>query len=410
MFNSLYQGNMSLHATRLSRNSFPLPGNKGSGVGSLSSGAVQFINNIKSTSSALSGAIRELSGSAFSMRTVNSSNTEAMTVNYTGNKPNSFTSMSVKIDQTAAAQRNEGTSLTSKDTYAGTTGKNEFSVQVGSKTTNLSVNVSATDTNRDVQQKMAEAINNAGIGVKASVVTDSLTNSSLLRIESTTTGTDPKNSFTVSDISGDMVENIGANEVKQEGRDAIYSVNGGPERTSQSNTVYLGNGVNATFLKASEDDITISKSKDMGYAIGQVEKMVSSYNSLFSESAQRLDDHKSQNLASRMLNTSKTYKSSLSNIGVDFDSSGRMTIDKEKLNKAAESGKLEQFFTENRNRNYGFTNQLGRLADNVNRNTSNYVSSSQFGSALGENFSYSSFGDLIQYNYLSAGSIFDFLL
>jgi len=138
--------------------------------------------------------------------------------------------------------------------------------------------------------------------------------------------------------------------------------------------------------------------------------MVKSYNNLYSEAAQKTNDFKAQNLATKMINTSKTYASSLSSIGIGFDTDGKMKIDTAQLNKAAESGKLEQFFTENSGKNYGYTNQLSRLADNVTRNTSNFVDSKLFGSSLSENFSYSGFGDLIQYNYLSAGSVLDFML
>ena len=71
MFNTLYQGNMSLHGNRLNRNQFPLPNNNGMGTGALSSGALQYINNIKSSSKALSGTLKELSGPAFSNRKIN---------------------------------------------------------------------------------------------------------------------------------------------------------------------------------------------------------------------------------------------------------------------------------------------------------------------------------------------------
>ena len=103
------------------------------------------------------------------------------------------------------------------------------------------------------------------------------------------------------------------------------------------------------------------------------------------------------------------YSGSLSNIGIGFDNDGKMTLDKQRLGQAAENGRLERFFTENSGRNFGFTNQLGRLADNVNRNTSNFVSGNMFGSNLSENFAYTSFGDMIQYNFLSIGSLFDFM-
>ena len=410
MINTLYQGNMALNANKLNRTLFPLPGNSGQGTGSLSAGMVQYINDIKSSSKALKSSINELSGPAFSNRAIYSSNTDVMTVNYTGNKPGSVAPMSVRIDQTAAGQLNEGKSLGAKDAYEGETGTNKFSIEMGGKTTELTINVKEGDTNKDVQQKMADAINKAGIGVKATLETDSKSGASTLSVESKNTGDDPKNSFTISDVTGDLAAKTGVDEVTREGRNAQYSVNGGPVRTSRSNTVSLGSGVTATFKKASEEEVKVSRGKDMNYAIGQVGSLVKNYNDLYAESAKRNNDPKSQNLASRMVSISGTYTKSLSNIGIGFDTSGRMTIDEKKLNEAAESGALERFFTQNRGRNYGFANQLGRLADNVQRNTSNFVSSSQFGNLLGENFSYSSYGDLIQYNFLSAGSIMDFML
>ena len=408
MFNTMYQGNMALYNNKLNKSLFP--NMQAQGQNSLAADSVKFVTNVKASSKALSGTLKDLSGPAFSNKTMVSSNTDVMTVNYTGNKPTGINPMKVKVDQIAAGQQNEGASLNAKDAFGGTTGINSFTIEKGGKTTQINVNVKAGDTNKDVQQKMADEINKSGVGLKATVVNDEKTNTSMLKIESTTTGSDPKNSFTITDKTGDLVARMDANNVAKEGQDAKYSINGGATRTSQSNTVNLGNGINATFNKASGEEVTISRGQDMGFAVKQVENLVKNYNDLYSEAAQRTGDLKSQSLATRMINTSKTYSASLSSIGIGFDNDGRMTIDAKKLNQVAESGKLEQFFTENSGKNYGFTNQLSRLADNVTRNTSNFVSGSQFGSSLSENFAYSSFGDLIQYNFLSVGSVLDFMM
>lgn len=409
LYNTLLQGNLAMQSNKLNRSLFPFPNNNGSGQGALGAGGVQYVNNIKSASKELGGAIRELSGSAFSQRTMTSSDTDIMSVKFSGNRPNSVSPMSVKIDQTAAGQLNEGARMTASASFQGSRGTNRFTIESGGKSTQLSVNVSATDSNKDVQQKMADAINKAGIGVKASVETDSATNASILRIESTTTGSDPKNGFSIKDFTGDLVARTGANDISRQGQDAIFSVNGGPIRTSQSNTVNLGNGVSATFNKASEQAVTISQGRDMDYAKSALQSMVNSYNDLYSEAVQRTGDPKAQNLASRMVSISKTYSGSLSDLGIGFDSSGRMTIDSKKLDAAADSGRLERFFTENSGKNFGFTNQISRLADNVSRNTSSFVSSSMFGSNLSENFSYSSLGSLMQFNHLRVGSLLDFM-
>jgi hypothetical protein len=111
-----------------------------------------------------------------------------------------------------------------------------------------------------------------------------------------------------------------------------------------------------------------------------------------------------------MSNISGSFSRSLSEIGIGFDFSGRMTLDSQRLNQAAESGRLDQFFTENSGRNFGFTNQLGRLANDVSRNTSNFVSSAIFGTAQSGNFMYGNFGNPIQFNFFSPGSILDFML
>ena len=148
--------------------------------------------------------------------------------------------------------------------------------------------------------------------------------------------------------------------------------------------------------------------KDLGYAKKSVENLVKSYNDLYVESVKRSNDSKAQNLAVKMINISKTYSSSLSKIGIGFDYDGKMTIDEAKFNEALENGSVERFFTENSGKNYGFTNTLSRLADNVSRNTGNYVSKSEFYNKLTENFAYSSFGNMIQYGYYGAGLVFDY--
>ena len=408
LYNTLYQGNMAQYSNRLNKYFFPT--NQAQNPQLLSPGALQYVNNIKESSGSFSASIKELSGPAFSARTVTSSNTDTLTVNYTGNRPNSVTPMKVRVDQTAAGQLNEGARLTSNAAYERSQGTNTIAIDMGGRTTEISVNVESGDTNQAVQQRMADAINNAGLDVRATVVTDSETNVSMLRVESTVTGSNEQNGFAVRDVAGDLSAQTGANEVSRAGRDAIYSVNGGETRTSQSNTVNLGNGVSATFRQASAEAVTIAPTRDTSVARNAVEDMVRGYNDLFSAAVQNTDDPRAQSLASRLMSTSSTYSRALSEVGIGFDSSGRMTIDEDRMNQAQESGRLERFFTENSGRNYGFTNQMSRLADNVSRNTSNFVSTAAFGNSLYDSFAYSSFGDLIQYNFLGVGSIMDFML
>ena len=406
LYNSIYQNNMALYNNKLTKSLFPA--NKAQDKETLGSSAIGYITNLESASKDLSTTLKGLSGSAFSDRTMTSSNSDVMSVSYTGNKANTLSPMTVKIDQLAAGQQNEGTKMNSAAAYEGSTGTNQFSIETGGKTTQLSINVSAGDSNQKVQQKMADAINNAGIGVKATVETDTKNNTSALKTESVKTGSDTKNGFAIKDDKGGLVAQTGANTVTQKGQDAIYSVNGGASRTSQTNTVDMGNGISATFKKASEDAVTISKGQNLDSAKSAVESMVKSFNDLFSTAAERTGDPKSQRLASSMTNISSVYASSLSNIGIGFDNSGKMTINTQKMDQASENGALEKFFSSG-SRN-GFASQLGRLADNVSRNPGSFVSNSLFGNNMTGSFGYSSFGNTTPFNAFGSGSVLDYML
>ena len=179
-------------------------------------------------------------------------------------------------------------------------------------------------------------------------------------------------------------------------------------RNIKSASKGLGNSIqtlSGPAFKIPQDGQDGDKSK----VTAAVEDFVKNYNDLYSEAAQKLDDPKAQKLASKMVNISKTYSSSLASVGIGFDKDGKMTINKETLNTAAENGKLETFFTQNKGKNYGFTNQLANLADNVSRNTPSFVSSSVMGNSLMDSFSYSGTGRTNQYNFLNSGLLFDFL-
>jgi len=407
LYNTLFQGKVAMHNNRLSRDLFPT--NNAQGQSALGAGAMQYISEIKSAATALSGALKELSGPAFSQNTMVSSDTDVMTVKYSGNNLSSMNDIKVQVDQIAMGQLNEGARLSSSALYGGDRGTNRFTIETGGKTTQLSINVAAGDSNRDVQQKMATAINNAGIGLKATVETDSKTNMSTLRVESTNVGTADRNAFTIRDTTGNAAAMTGANDVSRERQDAIFRVNGGEAQVSQSNTVTLATGLTATLRAASEQEVSVVRGKDVNTAISAVESMARSFNNMFSAAAGNIADPKAQGLASRTINISAAYSRALSEIGISFDGSGRMLVNSQQLSRAAENGKLEQFFMENRGKNFGFTASMGRLADNVSTNTSNFVSSSSFGNSFGENFTYSGFGAMNQISAMGTGSLLDYM-
>lgn len=336
-------------------------------VGSVDYSAVNSISSLKNSSKELQSSISALqSGTAFSKNAAISSNTDAMTVSSSSSTRANAPEMKVEISQVATGQQNQGDALNAKSLAQA--GDYQVQVQVGGKSSLVSFRVNAGETNEQMQQKMASAINERNLGVKASVSTKN--GQSTLTVESSSTG-ENASSFAIRDYVGNAVSKTGTAEATREAQNAVYSVNG-KEFTSASNNVDLGNGVQATLRKATDEAITVSSGKDAKASATAVKDVLSEYNKL-------LNSADANNRLTRELSSvTKAYSSTLGRLGINVGSDGSLSVDESKLTAAAEDGRLQEFFTQDRGRSYGFSNQLNRVAGNVNRSTLNYSNSNPF--------------------------------
>jgi flagellar hook-associated protein 2 len=139
------------------------------------------------------------------------------------------------------------------------------------------VTIDLTDKPRDAQG-IADAVNGAGIGVKASVVTTS-TGDSVLQLTSAKTGV--ANGFTVTGLDADLKTAVA-------GQDATLQVGGADEDggysvTSSSNTfTNLMAGVTLTATKE-ETGVSISVASDTGGMADKIKAMVDAANAAISE-------------------------------------------------------------------------------------------------------------------------------
>jgi len=374
-----------------------------------------FVTNLKSSAAGLKSAISELrsSQSVMGQKTITTSDSAKMTVSQTGRTPpaSSVTPRSVRIEQIAAGQTNTGSAMTSSaQVDSANVGVKNIEITSGGKTSTISFEVKEGDTNKDMQDKMAAAINKANIGVKASVSADSTT--STLKIESTGTGT-AAGAFSMKDLiasgesaSGGAVAMTGTDNVERSAQNAIYYVNGWSQaRTSATNTVDLGSGMTATLKQASSDEIKINMSANTSGAVNLANKLADSYNGLF-KTARDSGGMGNDRLATRMISTSRTYSGSLSSIGISFNSSGEMTVDEDKVKKAAENGSFERFLSDGSSGSFGYLNQLSRTADDVSNNTARYTNSSALSSGTYNNM----FGNMASNSQFNAiGLLFSFM-
>jgi hypothetical protein len=341
-----------------------------------------FLSSAKLSSNQLQSSLNSLLGttkilSSFSSTPV-SSNKDLLTVKSFDNNRNLPNSLhtSIQINQAATTQRNRGTALTAGSSAVAsgfTSGAQNMRLSVGDRNFNVGFSVNAGDTNRDVQEKIAESINRQNTGVRAHVEHDSKNNTSTLILESQSAGSDYDGQlrFQLHSLTGNALERTGIGTVSRYAQNALYSINGGPELTSRTNDVDIGNGITVTLKASGTAEVTMGKNHDA--PIQDIRNMVRHFNDLLAAAEVNRSDRRTNALYNQLMNTSKSYSASLERVGIEVTAAGYLRIDETKLKSAAESGRLETFITENRDRNFGFANRMQRIAGRVDSNPSAHV-------------------------------------
>ena len=344
--------------------------------------------NIRSGAEALRGSLHSMMGigrdntSPFAAMKPTSGNTDLMTIIATdpNRLRNTNTSdFSVQVVNVAQAQRNEGANLEAAAlaTEAGfTQGANQMSLNVGGRQFDFSFNVTATDTVRDVQQRIASAVNSRNIGVSASVVFDQEAGTSALNLHSRDTGVDREGqpNFTV---SGGGVSVLGVGNITQQAENAQFRVNRGftgALQTSRSNDVNLGNGITARLHDVGDVDVTMAR--DVPSQIDSVRDMVNNFNRLMRDV--RGDDNSARRnvtrLEQQLTGLVVANAAGLERVGITVGRDGMLSINNDRLQSAAESGSLERFMTDGGTRgSFGFINRLERTVDNAIRNPASFI-------------------------------------
>jgi flagellar capping protein FliD len=164
----------------------------------------------------------------------------------------------------------------------------------------------------------------------------------------------------VKDVQGSLAQNMGVNQRTQETRDAVFTVNGGNERTSKSNNVEVARGVEATIR--SEGSTEISFRNDAGAAVSAVKELVGAINRAI-ESVKPEDGRGSARFVNDLAGMTRSFSATLDRVGIQVDrKTGTLSVDNAKLQKAAEDGSLQRVFD---GQNYGFHGRLDRISNNA---------------------------------------------
>jgi flagellar hook-associated protein 2 len=344
---------------------------------------------IQSALSNLQTAVTALTvGSAFSAEQATVTG-NGVTASVTGTAP--IGSYAITVSQLAQAQTTASAPVASASTVIGTgtltlqmgtydSSAHTFSAQSGSAPVHITI-----DSSNDTLGGIAAAINSAGAGVTASVVTDNA--GSRLVLNSSSTGAANGFSLTVADSDGNNTDTSGLSQLAfdptaaagagqnltltQPAKDAQYSVNG-LNLTSSSNAITTAiNGLTLNLTQAPATGSTlqaqVTVATDNTSVTSSVNNLVQSYNSLVKLEQSLTAYNSSTNSASVLTGDMSTIQigsqlasilggqisggtagySWLASVGIDFNRDGTLTLNSTKFANAlvANPSAVSQMFT-----------------------------------------------------------------
>lgn len=343
----------------------------------------QFAISMKENARELRNTIASLGGldeeELLNKKVAYSSNENVATAAYIGSaeQSGSAPSYDIEVDRLATPQVNMGKFLPANepaelppDTYS-------FDVRIEDLNYEFQFSIRSTDTNRDVQARLARLITNSNIGITARASTDA-EGYSYLRMESNATGVKNGNSriFHVSDnrtskTSG-AVDYFGLDYISTPPSNASFLVNG-EERSSASNRISLDRIYEVQLKGVSGDEnpvASIGLKTDVDSLTENISTLVNGYNSFLNAVSQYKDQQpKSGRLFNEMSGVARTFARDLTSLGLNLNLDGRLEVDRDTLRETAMSDDAKEALSPMKS----FTNSILRKSNQVSLDPMNYV-------------------------------------
>ncbi|MGE5503189.1 MAG: hypothetical protein ACM31L_02090 [Actinomycetota bacterium] len=172
---------------------------------------------------------------------------------------------------------------------------------------------------------IAKAVNDAGIGVAATVVKDG-DGQYRLEFQGPSGAAGAFSMSGIDALAHDPTAAFSAGlNVDQAAQDAVYSVDGGAVQTSASNTVSLAEGVSHTLTEVGSSTVTVPFGQDR--ALGAAETLVGTVDSL-------LSGNDASPVGEEVVKKLKETFPALAGIGITVAEDGSMVVDRAKLESA----------------------------------------------------------------------------
>lgn len=251
------------------------------------------------------------------------------------NPRDSVDPVDITVEQIAKPQINRGVNIPIDDSSI-KEGSYSFDVTTNVSSYELQFSVGQNDTSHSIQTRLARLINNANIGLSASVSYDN-GNSSALVISSTSTGAfDGDQPFSISDddtsqLNG-IVDYLGIRYPTQESSWAKYRI-GDNEFESPTNKISVNDVYSVNLKEANPDKaITIGTKPDYESFKENIHGLAGAYNSFIRSASEYLEKQpRTTLLIDSMKRMTSLYQNGMNALGISQDKDGTLKIDDEQL-------------------------------------------------------------------------------
>ena len=284
-------------------------------------------------------------GELLNKKTAYSTNSDLVEASFVGDIPEdgSIPTYNIEVTALASGQTNIGSFLPSAKAIALSEDTYSFDVTINDLSYEFQYNVHEGETNRDVQERLSRLITNADIGLNADLIEDGNGNSAL-RLSSTATGIKDGRTalFYVSDENSSKTKGcvtyFGIDSIAVSPSNAEFLLNG-EERTASSNhfTIEKMFEVQLNGVSSSDQDIAqIGVKADVDSLTENISNLIDGYNSFIdSASGYNSTYPKSRRLVGEMSHIAQLYRTEFEKMGVSYDETGELSLDKETLRKTA---------------------------------------------------------------------------
>ena len=342
----------------------------------LSTDQQNYAVGIKETSLSVQEALNDLADpSAFHLLAAVSDSPETVSANLLPSKEKSeHESFVVTVDQLATPQENAGTLLPALKSGL-TAGAYSFSINIDEVQYSFQFQVAKDTSNFDLQSKLADFINQTGIGIHADVYYNKETESSRLTLTGKHAGITPDSVFFLEDTSlppkadEGVLAYFGLTEATQAAQNTVISIDGEEYEFPEKEYVYKDK-VKLSFSNTTEEPVSVRITTDAGPVLEKLTAFTDTYNNLISKTRSfGQQNRRSQKLLYEFSHFASLHQADFRKAGISLTEEGLLQVDKEAATESIMSQQLRELFT----KDSSFTKALTARMRTVSLNPMDYV-------------------------------------